>query len=96
MWVSNRWLNCRTQLTGAVVSGGVAMLVVAKVSDVQRPCPFLLFIFFLLFYCVFDFILLLSIHFSLSFSVILVVTLYPFFNFLIFLFLLFLFLISSF
>ena len=30
MWMSNRWLNCRTQLTGAVVSGGVAILVVAK------------------------------------------------------------------
>ena len=30
MWVANRWLNCRTQLTGAVVSGGVAMLVVTR------------------------------------------------------------------
>jgi ABC-type multidrug transport system fused ATPase/permease subunit len=30
MWVANRWLNCRTQLTGAVVSGGTAMLVVTN------------------------------------------------------------------
>ena len=33
MWVSNRWLNCRTQIVGALVSGGVAVLVVAQVSD---------------------------------------------------------------
>jgi ABC-type multidrug transport system fused ATPase/permease subunit len=30
LWVANRWLNCRTQLTGAVVSGGTAMLVVTN------------------------------------------------------------------
>ena len=33
MWVSNRWLNCRTQLTGATVSGGVALLVVYKAQS---------------------------------------------------------------
>jgi ABC-type multidrug transport system fused ATPase/permease subunit len=28
MWISNRWLNARTQFIGALVSGGVAYLVV--------------------------------------------------------------------
>jgi hypothetical protein len=36
MWVSNRWLNFRLQLTGAVVSGGAAWLVVRSAVDDLR------------------------------------------------------------
>ena len=30
MWVTEGWLTCRTEITGAIVSGGVALLVVYK------------------------------------------------------------------
>jgi ABC-type multidrug transport system fused ATPase/permease subunit len=30
MWISNRWLNIRTQFIGAIVAGGVAFLVVRE------------------------------------------------------------------
>lgn len=45
MWLSNRWLNCRTQIMCAIVSGVVAFAVVLRARDIGSTVAGLILIY---------------------------------------------------